>query len=610
MDRTKIAFCYYGCNSGIDGSERWHERMLPRLKRLGFNIIGIAYHVKDGTCRLTPRLRQHGIRVQEVDAIDIPPSEGLQRLLSVLSEELPAVVCINHVTVAALSSIWCIEHGIRFIMMIRDDFELFWQLANRFLWVDESYRVHGVVCVSRELQHSIEARTDDSVDRLYCPSSVPLSSQLASWREDDFHVVYLGRMELQQKRVDILTDLLIRLSLKWPWFSATLYGDGPDTSKVLDVLASRSDHRVNYGGLLSGEEVYPVLLTAQAVALISAHEGLSTTMQEAMACGVPVIIKRMSSGFEGVITHGNTAFVLEEDEDLESAVECLQTSGDLWYRLSRGGRRVAERQFSIDVAARRWKEFLELVAERALPTGFTPPGLAEIERSYACQIKKWGAKDIFEQWLEAAGEPGRLVPLLTEYGVDDSSRNWLLRLSLERGVLKEDDLNRCLAEIWPADTMMAIMDYLLMMNFDIAPIVTEIANGVLPLNLRANLLHRLNHSQRLTGYETSALANRLIDDYEMIPCPSEEETYNLASLKKMAGRMAEAESVFLGISEASISDARRAGCFFHIGHIRFHRRQFSSAQSALEACIQIIPEHKQARNVLAQIFAEYGDAGD
>ena len=58
-------------------------------------------------------------------------------------------------------------------------------------------------------------------------------------------------------------------------------------------------------------DVYPVLLSAQAMVLFSAFEGLSTAVQESMACGLPVISSELSSvrvylpGREAILVKNN-----------------------------------------------------------------------------------------------------------------------------------------------------------------------------------------------------------------------------------------------------------------------------------------------------------------
>jgi len=64
-------------------------------------------------------------------------------------------------------------------------------------------------------------------------------------------------------------------------------------------LNSVEGHKVKLGGELEPGNVYPQLLSSQALILLSEYEGMSTAVQEAMACGVPVIMRRTASGMDG-----------------------------------------------------------------------------------------------------------------------------------------------------------------------------------------------------------------------------------------------------------------------------------------------------------------------
>lgn len=604
MPDFKVAFCYYSCTEDVDGAERWHQRMLPRLKARGLNVMGINYRVTLGSCRLTTALEQQGVRVREVDAYGVPPTEGLQRLLVVLSEEQPTIVSPNHVTVAALSSIWCRQRGIRYLIMIRDDYDLFWTLADRFVWGDESCRAHGVVSVSRELQDRIDRRISTKVHTLCSPSSVPPSNKLASWSDDPFHVMYLGRMEKTQKRVDVLANQLVALSKKWPWLRGTFYGDGPDLSSLRDFLSSQPEHRISLGGVLRANDVYQALQSCQALVLLSTHEGLSTAMQEAMMNGVPVILKRMSSGFEDIVRDRENAWVLHADDELEQALEILHAEPTTWQRLSGGGRALAIERFAIDQAAERWFGFLQRLAHDATPQPFAPPLLSQVERIYADRIRQWGPVDDFERWLASSEDPTALMAMLFDKDVDIAQREWLLHLTLERDLLTDEVFTLRPDPDWSTDATMALMKYAVERGLDITPVVDELVAKRLPLQRRDFMLHQIQHHRRLPGEQIAKLAAMLVDEYQKILSRSPEQSYNLASMYELADKNEAAEALFEEIAEGNINHARRAGCLFHIGRLRLQRGARQGARAALTACLQRMPEHRRAAELLTQLDAD------
>lgn len=601
MPEPVFAFCYYSCTRDIDGAERWHQRMLPRLLRSGLQLLGIQYRVTSGACRLTGQLREHGIRVREVDAVDVAPGVGLWRLLKVLNEERPTLVSPNHLEVAAMSAIWCKPAGMRYLAMIRDDYELFWNLADRFVWGDDQARVHGVACVSQELYSMVKLRIDDSIHTLQCPSSVIPTDKIAAWHADPFHVIYLGRIDNAQKRIDALAAQLIRLSRAWPWLRATLYGDGPDLPVLLEKLATQTGHQVRYGGNIADDAVYRALQSSQALVLFSAHEGLSTAMQEAMMNGVPVVLKKMSSGFNGIVKHGTTAWVLDQDEDLDDALSTLRMRRDQWMRLSRGGRELAMRKFSIDLAAERWASFLRHLAEGAETHAFALPTLDEIEQVWAKKLATWQPQNIYERWLITSRD--QLPALIEDTELAPRERVWLLELSIERAKIDAEHLGHCLSMDWPPDVLMSLLLYAIEHNIGLDKITHIIESQRLPLQRRAFLLHRLFECASVSGDRKAVTGTRLIMEYEQLTERSLQDTYNLSSLYRLTGQLEAATKLFKQVAVTTTDPQQRAGCMFHLAALAVRRGDLAGARSTLQNCLQLMPTHDRAQQLLEQIDA-------
>ena len=101
-------------------------------------------------------------------------------------------------------------------------------------------------------------------------------------------VVFLGRMEIMQKGLDLFVDALGKLS-DLPDLRVVLAGDGKDHRAVrARVEAAGVAERVEFAGRVGGADKWRLLARAQVLAMPSRYETFGLSALEAMACGTAV----------------------------------------------------------------------------------------------------------------------------------------------------------------------------------------------------------------------------------------------------------------------------------------------------------------------------------
>jgi len=86
---------------------------------------------------------------------------------------------------------------------------------------------------------------------------------------------------------------------------------------------------------------------------------MSTSLMEAMACGLVPICTRIQSGTTELIKHNENGLLVENrEDDVLKAVMRLKTEVGLWERLSKGARKTITQKYTTDRCADRWSEFL------------------------------------------------------------------------------------------------------------------------------------------------------------------------------------------------------------------------------------------------------------
>lgn len=119
----------------------------------------------------------------------------------------------------------------------------------------------------------------------------------AEWSSEDQEdfIVNVGRLELKQKRQDVLISAFSKIAFKHPNLKLVLYGDGTDESKIKKIIADCNlENRVILAGVT--HNVYAAIKTAKMFVLTSDYEGIPNALIEAMTVGLPCISTDCSPG--------------------------------------------------------------------------------------------------------------------------------------------------------------------------------------------------------------------------------------------------------------------------------------------------------------------------
>jgi glycosyltransferase involved in cell wall biosynthesis len=147
--------------------------------------------------------------------------------------------------------------------------------------------------------------------------------------------------------------LLVGLAANLDGVGVTVLGEGPERPR-LEALAARLGvaGRVTFPG--AGDDVRPLLSRAAVLVHVSAHEGLSNVVMEAMAAGVPVVATD-AGDTASLVVDGETGYLrpVDDVEGLAAAVRALLDDPALRARMGAAGRAVAVRDFSLERLAER-----------------------------------------------------------------------------------------------------------------------------------------------------------------------------------------------------------------------------------------------------------------
>lgn len=170
-------------------------------------------------------------------------------------------------------------------------------------------------------------------------------------------IVSVGRLDLKQKRQDVMIEAFNMISSKYPEFKLEIFGDGEDETKVKQMAAS------NPKILLMGKtsNVVDAIQNAWAIVLSSDFEGIPNVLLEAMSLGVPCISTDCSPGGAAMLIHNRENGILTPRGDAKALAEAMEymISHPLEAEsMGKKGMNINE-LYSENVIAEKWLGFLE-----------------------------------------------------------------------------------------------------------------------------------------------------------------------------------------------------------------------------------------------------------
>lgn len=190
---------------------------------------------------------------------------------------------------------------------------------------------------------------------------VPVSEDivLQPFEKREKVIASVGRLDVFQKRQDILFKAFAKFLGEHPDYTLKLYGDGPDESKLRELAKTLGiQDKVVFAGVTS--HVHQVLCQARFFVLASDFEGIPNALLEAMSIGLPCISTKCRPGGAELLIQDGINGLLVNTNDVGGMHEAMQkmTDGLLADALGREAKKIKDR-FSEDAIASLWCDYLK-----------------------------------------------------------------------------------------------------------------------------------------------------------------------------------------------------------------------------------------------------------
>lgn len=296
-----------------EGRIRAIERALMELQPdivVGVNIVDVYPAAQ--------RVRQRGQKIKVAMALHGIAADLLGDMRS-YAPVLDAVIATNR-----LACRLCVEHA--------------GMLAERVLYAPYGVDVDGLGAVARVL------------------------------RKGPLRIVWVGRLEQDQKRVGDLPGIAAELDKLGVDYVLRIVGDGPDRVHCLQSLEPwiRSGRVVYQAALPAAELGAKVYAQADALLLTSSWETGPIVIWEAMAAGVAIVTSRyVGSGLEDALHHEENCLVFPVGDSAQAARQLGRLAVDmaLLEALSISARSLVAARYSVTQSVRGWGACLEAIMQ-------------------------------------------------------------------------------------------------------------------------------------------------------------------------------------------------------------------------------------------------------
>lgn len=172
-----------------------------------------------------------------------------------------------------------------------------------------------------------------------------------SWHSKKKQILYVGRLEWYQKRIDRLADIWKYLYKEFPDWELVIVGDGP-TRKELEQKFLKME-RVVFVGYQNPEPFYR---NASILCLTSSFEGWGMVLTEAMTFGTIPVVFNSYAAVTDIIEDGKTGLLVKPFSCKQFAykLRLIMKNGDMRKKMSMACMKSVV-QFDIQNIANQWE---------------------------------------------------------------------------------------------------------------------------------------------------------------------------------------------------------------------------------------------------------------
>lgn len=174
-------------------------------------------------------------------------------------------------------------------------------------------------------------------------------------------LIYVGRIDLFQKRVERVIETWALLEDKHPDWRLTIIGDGPERKNIEQLAREKGLQRISFEGFQSPVEYYK---RASLLILTSEFEGFPLVLAEAMSFGVVPTVYDSYPAVHDIIHDGENGMIVEpidskfSAESMANRLSELMADCDKRNAMAKAAIKTANEDYSINAIYGQWMKTL------------------------------------------------------------------------------------------------------------------------------------------------------------------------------------------------------------------------------------------------------------
>lgn len=237
-----------------------------------------------------------------------------------------------------------------------------WYLKGMYGFVREVSRLSLAFCIKNSHKFILLSssfvpiaqkfsRVKSAEKFLSIPNPIPLSVSEEGFPKEK-EIIYVGRIEYNQKRTDRVVDIWKELEPLYPDWKLTIVGDGEDREDLQKRIQEYGLKRVSITGFVDPIEYYQ---RASILLLTSEYEGFGLVVAEAMSHGVVPVVYNSFESAKDLVKNGYNGVLVEKPFSVSSFTRKVQElmENAEWHVLSQNSR-ISSKRFSVNTIVKDW----------------------------------------------------------------------------------------------------------------------------------------------------------------------------------------------------------------------------------------------------------------
>lgn len=311
----KILFVLKQLRCNFDGASKILTMLANSLKKSGYDVYCYAYSGILENENLLPDV--HCIRGTENKKYNTVRELG--KTLRTVKPDVAVSFITNANTFLSLAAV-----GTKIPVIVCERSDPFLETNKQLVVMRQFYRLaSGAVFQTAEAQkYYTWIKNSVVIANPIEKTEIRVIKKFAD-REDT--VVAVSRIDLHQKRLDLMIEAFSILAPKYPQLKLKIYGDGePEDCLIIKKMISQYglENRVVLAGKI--KNVKETIVDCKMYILTSDYEGIPNSLLEAMSIGLPVISTDCSPGGAKLLINHMENGILVQRGDVNAVANAME----------------------------------------------------------------------------------------------------------------------------------------------------------------------------------------------------------------------------------------------------------------------------------------------